>query len=170
MNSMRKLRIAKIVLNIGVGEAGERLAKAETVLKKLSGCKPVRTLSRTTNRDLGIRLGMPIGCKVTLRGPAAEKLLKDSLWVRENRLPAYCFSNTGGLSFGIPDYTGYKDESYDPDIGIFGLDIAVAFERPGFRVSRRKIKKTKVGKNHRISAEECREFMQDKFALEVFKV
>ena len=105
MNSMRKLRIAKVVLNIGVGEAGERLAKAETVLEKLSGCKPVRTLSRTTNRDLGIRLGMPIGCKVTLRGPAAEKLLKDSLWVRENRLPTYCFSNTGGLSFGIPDYT-----------------------------------------------------------------
>ena len=67
MNSMRKLRIAKIVLNIGVGEAGERLGKAETVLEKLSGCKPVRTLSRTTNRDLGIRLGMPIGCKVTLR-------------------------------------------------------------------------------------------------------
>ena len=158
---MRKLRIAKIVLNIGVGEAGERLAKAETVLEKLSGCKPVRTLSRTTNRDLGIRLGMPIGCKVTLRGPAAEKLLKDS---------TYCFSNTGGLSFGIPDYTGYKDESYDPDIGIFGLDIAVAFERPGFRVSRRKIKSTKVGKNHRISADECREFMQDKFALEVFTV
>ena len=170
MHSMRKLRIAKIVLIIGVGEAGERLAKAETVLKKLSGCKPVRTLSRTTNRDLGIRLGMPIGCKVTLRGPAAEKLLKNSLWVRENRLPAYCFSKTGGLSFGIPDYTGYKDESYDPDIGIFGLDIAVAFERPGFRVSRRKIKNTKVGKNHRISADECREFMQDKFALEVFKV
>ena len=38
------------------------------------------------------------------------------------------------------------------------------------RVSRRKIKSTKVGKNHRISADECREFMQDKFALEVFKV
>ena len=74
------------------------------------------------------------------------------------------------LSFGIPDYTGYKNESYDPDIGIFGLDIAVAFERPGFRVSRRKIKSTKVGKNHRISANECREFMQGKFALEVFKV
>ena len=42
MNSMRKLRIAKIVLNIGVGEAGERLAKAATVLEKLSGCTPVR--------------------------------------------------------------------------------------------------------------------------------
>ena len=74
------------------------------------------------------------------------------------------------MNFGIPDYTVYKDESYDPDIGIFGLDIAVAFERPGFRVSRRKIKGKKVGRNHRITADECREFMKSKFALEVFKV
>ena len=61
-------------------------------------------------------------------------------------------------------------DSYDPDIGIFGLDIAIAFERPGFRVARRKIKSKKVGKNHRINAEECQEFMQKKFSLEVFKV
>ena len=167
---MRQLKIAKVVLNIGVGEAGERLVKAESVLEKISGSKPTRTLSKSTNRDLGIRLGMPIGCKVTLRGAAAEKIIKDSLWVRENRLPYYCFSKTGGLSFGIPDYTGYKNESYDPDIGIFGLDIAIAFERPGFRVARRKIKSKKVGKNHRINSEECQEFMKNKFNLEVFKV
>jgi len=170
MNPMRELKIAKVVLNIGVGEAGQRLAKAESVLKKLSGCTPTRTLSKSTNRDLGIRLGMPIGCKVTLRGEPALEFIKKSLWVRENRLPNYCFSKTGGLSFGIPDYTGYKDESYDPDIGIFGLDIAIAFERPGFRVSRRKIRSKRVGKNHRINAEECQEYMQKKFALEVFKV
>ena len=113
---------------------------------------------------------MPIGCKVTLRGENAINFLKESLWVRENRLPAYCFSKTGGVSFGIPDYTGYKNESYDPDIGIFGLDIAVAFERPGYRVARRKIKHNRVGKNHRINAEECQEFMKEKFNLEVFKV
>ena len=170
MNPMKELRIAKVVLNIGVGEAGERLGKAETVLEKLSGCKPVRTLSKSTNRDLGIRLGMPIGCKVTLRGENAMKFLKESLWVRENRLPAYCFSKTGGVSFGIPDYTGYKNENYDPDIGIFGLDISVAFERPGYRVARRKIKHNKIGKNHRINAEECQEYMTKKFNLEVFKV
>ena len=167
---MKELRIAKVVLNIGVGEAGERLGKAETVLEKLSGGKPVRTLSKSTNRALGIRLGMPIGCKVTMRGENAMKFLKESLWVRENRLPAYCFSKTGGVSFGIPDYTGYKNENYDPDIGIFGLDIAVAFERPGYRVARRKIKHNKIGKNHRINAEECQEYMTKKFNLEVFKV
>ena len=99
MNPMKELRIAKVVLNIGVGEAGQRLAKAESVLKKLSGCTPTRTLSKSTNRDLGIRLGMPIGCKVTLRGESALKFIEKSLWVRENKLPNYCFSKTGGLSF-----------------------------------------------------------------------
>ena len=39
MNTMRELRIAKVVLNIGVGEAGDRLSNAETVLQKLTGCK-----------------------------------------------------------------------------------------------------------------------------------
>ena len=48
MNPMQELTIAKVVLNIGVGEAGERLGKAEIVLTKLSGCKPVRTLSKST--------------------------------------------------------------------------------------------------------------------------
>ena len=75
---MRELRIAKVVLNIGVGEAGERLAKAESVLEKISGCRPTRTLSKSTNRDLGIRLGMPIACKFTLRRDAAEKNIRDS--------------------------------------------------------------------------------------------
>ena len=55
-------------------------------------------------------------------------------------------------------------------IGIFGLDIAVAFERPGYRVARRKIKHNKIGKTHRINAEECQEYMTKKFNLEVFKV
>ena len=56
MNPMQELKIAKVVLNIGVGEAGERLGKAEIVLTKLSGCKPLLTLSKSTNRDLGMRL------------------------------------------------------------------------------------------------------------------
>ena len=46
---------------------------------------------------------------------------------------------------------------------IFGLDIAVAFERPGYRVARRKIKHNKIGKTHRINAEECQEYMTKKW-------
>ena len=169
MNPMKELRIAKVVLNIGVGEAGERLGKAETVLEKLSGCKPVRTLSKSTNRDLGIRLGMPIGCKVTLRGENAMKFLKESLWVRENRLPAYCFSKTGGVSFGIPDYTDFPDQKYDPDIGIFGMDINVVLERPGHRVRRRRRRSAKVAMSHRTNADDARAWFVENYGINILE-
>ena len=62
-NPMRQLRIEKITVNIGVGEAGEKLVKAQRVLDMVTGHKSVQTLSKTVNRDLGIREGMPLGCK-----------------------------------------------------------------------------------------------------------
>ena len=52
---MREIRIDKVVVNIGVGEAGEKLMKAEKVLELLTQRKPIRTLAKTTNKDLGIR-------------------------------------------------------------------------------------------------------------------
>ena len=66
-----KTDIAKITVNIGVGEAGEKLKRAEAVLQGLTGQKPVQTLSKTTNRDWGLRKRMAIGCKVTLRKKSA---------------------------------------------------------------------------------------------------
>ena len=75
MNSLRDVRVEKVVVNIGVGEAGERLSKACKVLEMVTGQKPIQTISKTVNRDLGIREGMPLGCKVTLRGEDAEKFL-----------------------------------------------------------------------------------------------
>ena len=61
-----KPKISKVTVNIGVGEAGEKLKKAETVLQSLTGQKPVQTLSKTTNKDWALRKRMAIGCKVTL--------------------------------------------------------------------------------------------------------
>ena len=74
MNVMRNVQVGKVVLNIGVGEGGDKLEKAEKVLTMFSGKKPIRTISKTTNRELGLRKGVPIGCKVTLRGGNAEKV------------------------------------------------------------------------------------------------
>ena len=66
-NPMLAVSITKVTVNIGVGEGGQRLQLAERVLQLLTGMKPVRTLSTQTNRDLGTRMGAPIGCKVTIR-------------------------------------------------------------------------------------------------------
>ena len=167
-NPMRDIFVGKVVMNIGVGEAGEKLVRAERVLKILTGDrKSVQTISKTTNKDLGIRLGMPIGVKVTLRGEEAENMIKKALWVRNNRLPAYCFDSSGNFSFGIPDYTSFEGQKYNPDIGIFGLDINVVLERKGYRVSRRKHSRAKIGNHQKIRPDEAREFAQQRFNLEV---
>ena len=167
-NPMLSPRITKVTVNIGVGEGGARLQLAERVLELITGLKPVRTISKTTNRDLGTRLGAPIGCKVTMRNSSViQSFLKDAFWVRENTLPGYNFDQSGNLSFGISDYTDFPEQKYDPDIGIFGMDVNVVLERPGHRVSRRRRNKAKVGKSHRVSKSESIEFFTSEFGLNI---
>jgi large subunit ribosomal protein L5 len=166
-NKMREIKIDKVVINIGVGEAGEKLIKAESVIKLITNRKPVRTISRTVNKDLGVRKGMPIGCKVTLRGESAEKFLKDSFWVKDNRIAGYSFDPEGNFSFGIPDYTDLPNMKYDPKIGIFGMDISVSIKRAGYRVALRKHAKKSIPENHRITHSEGIEFVKTKFGVEV---
>lgn len=167
MNSMREIKIDKVVINIGVGEAGEKLIKAEKVLELLTHRKPVRTIARTTNKDLGIRKGMPIGCKVTLRKEDTLNFLKEAFWVKNNRIADYSFDVEGNFSFGVADYTDFKDMKYDPDIGIFGLDISVTLARKGARVKSRRRAKGKIPKHHRISSEEAKKFVRAKLNVEV---
>jgi large subunit ribosomal protein L5 len=166
-NEMQNIQIDKVVINIGVGEAGDKLMKAEKVLELLTHRKPIRTISRTTNRDLGIRKQMPIGCKVTLRKDPAVEFLKSAFWVKENRITGYSFDLEGNFSFGIPDYTDFSGMKYDPEIGIFGMDISVTMKRQGYRISRRKYKRRKVPHKNRITRKEVKEYVKKQFDVEV---
>ena len=166
-NPMREPRIEKVVVNIGVGEAGEKLVKAEKVLLMVTGQKAVRTISRTTNKDLGIRRGMPIGCMVTIRGKAAEKFLKTALWVKENRIASYSFDPEGNFSFGISDYTDFPGQKYNPEIGIFGMDISVVMSRAGKRVALRGRARGPIPRSHRLSRDEVMDFLRKKYGVEV---
>ena len=165
--SMRDLHVEKVVVNIGVGEAGERLVKAEKVLEMVTGQKPVETTSKTINRDLGIRVGMPLGCKVTLRGEAAEEFVRKALPIREMRVPEYSFDKEGNMSFGISDYTDFEGMKYDPEIGIFGMDISVVLRRPGNRITQRALLRRRTPKSHRVTRVEAIAFMKEKFEVEV---
>ena len=167
MSSMRDLKVEKVVVNIGVGEAGERLVKAEKVLEMVTGQKPVETVSKTVNRDLGIRQGMPLGCKVTLRGEAAEDFVRKALVIREMRVPEYSFDKEGNMSFGISDYTDFEGMKYDPEIGIFGMDISVVLRRTGNRITQRALLKRRIPKAHRVDREEAIQYMKDNFEIEV---
>ena len=169
MSTMRDLRVEKVVVNIGVGEAGERLAKAEKVLEMVTKQKPVETLSKTVNRDLGIREGMPLGCKVTLRGDAAIDFVKQALSIREMRVPEYSFDQEGNMSFGISDYTDFEGMKYDPEIGIFGMDISVVLRRPGNRITQRALLKRRIPKSHRVDRDEAIQYMKDNFQVQVIQ-
>jgi large subunit ribosomal protein L5 len=164
---MREIYIDKVIINIGVGEAGEKLIKAEKVLELLTHRKSVRTLAKTTNKDLGLRKGMPVGCKVTLRGEDTVKFLKEAFWVKNNKIADYSFDVEGNFSFGISDYTDFKEMRYDPNIGIFGMDISVTLARRGLRVKNRKRASGKIPRNHKIKPDEAKKFVRTKLAVEV---
>jgi large subunit ribosomal protein L5 len=165
--SLFEPRIEKITINIGVGEAGERLNKAEKVLKDITHHKPIQTLSKTTNKEWGLRKRMPIGCKVTLRGKDAFEFLIKALKTRENKMSEYSFDGEGNLSYGIPDHTLFEDQKYDPNIGIFGMDVCITMEKKGYRIKRRRIGSKKIPKRHRVKREETIKFFLDKFGVEV---
>jgi len=162
-------KIEKVTINIGVGEAGERLKKAETVLESVTGHKPIETLSKTTNKDWGIRKRMPIGCKVTLRGKDADDFLKEALSTRENKMADYSFDDEGNLSFGIPDHTLFKSQKYDPNIGIFGMDVCITMQKPGYRVKHRRIATRRIPHRHRVKKEETIKFFSETFNVEVIE-
>jgi len=167
MNAMRQIHIDKVTVNIGVGEAGERLAKAQKVLEMVTGQKPVQTISRSVNRDLGIREGMPLGCKVTLRGETAAGFLQKALPIRERRIHAYSFDREGNMSFGISDYTDFEGMKYDPEIGIFGMDVNVVLRRTGNRIAMRALLKRRIPKGHRVDRDEAIQYMRENFEIEV---
>ena len=167
MNPMEEVKIAKATINIGVGESGERLARAEKLLSSITDQQPVRTYSKVTNPEFGIRKGQPIACKVTLRGEKANKAIKMILDGIEGRLKASQFDAQGNVSFGIHEHIDIPGMRYDPDIGIFGMDLSITFEKPGYRINRRKIQRKKVPDKHKVTQEESMEFMKKNFQVNI---
>jgi large subunit ribosomal protein L5 len=168
-NKIFEPKIEKITVNIGVGEAGERLKKAEKVINSITGHKPIETLSRTTNKDWGIRKRMPIGCKVTLRKNDSIEFLKQALATRDNKIADYSFDDEGNLSFGIPDHTLFKSQKYDPNIGIFGMDVCITMKKPGYRIKHRRITQRKIPQRYRVKREETMKYFTENFNVEVIK-
>jgi len=168
-NPMKEVRVVKVTINIGVGESAEKLVKAEKVLELVTGKKPIRTISKATNKDLGIRLDQPIGAKVTLRGKTAEEFMTKAIWTKDNKLAGYSFDQDGNFSFGVPEYTDMPGMKYDPNVGIFGFDVCVVLGRRGDRITKRSRTRAKVGRTHKLNPTITKQFITEKFKIELIE-
>ena len=164
---MLKPRIEKVVVNISVGKSGEPLEKATKVLKEIAGQTPCKRKAKTSIRDFGIRKGESIACIVTLRKERAIEFLKKALPVVDNKLSSKSFDRQGNFSFGLKEHIELPGVRYDPDVGIFGMDICVSVIRPGYRVKRRRKEKTKIGSKHVLTPEESMAFVKGTLGVEI---
>lgn len=166
-NPMRRIRVGKVVINIGVGKSGEPVERAMKVLEELTGQKPMVTRAKRSIREFGIHRGEGIGAKVTVRGARAVELLKRLLQAKGNKIPARSFDGLGNFAFGIREHIEIPGMKYRPELGIFGMDVCVSLERPGYRVSRRRRMRSPVGRRHLVTREEAMAFVRDTLGVQV---
>jgi large subunit ribosomal protein L5 len=166
-NPMLKPRIEKVTVNMSVGKSGTPLEQASTILQQLTNQKPSRRQAKKTVREFGIRKGESIACLVTLRKEKAEEFLRKALQAVDNKLSKYCFDRQGNFSFGIKEHIEIPGTKYMPALGIHGMDVSVSLGRAGYRVKRRHRVKSKIGKDHLLTADEAILFIKDEFDVEI---
>lgn len=126
--------LKKVVINMGVGVAKENTKLLESAAKDLaaiSGQKPVITRAKKSVASFKIREGMPIGCKVTLRGERmyhfVDKLINVALpRVRDFRgVSQKSFDGRGNFSLGLKEQLIFPEINYDDVERIQGMDVII---------------------------------------------
>ncbi len=127
-------RFEKIVVNMGVGEAtqdSKLLDAAVADLRTITGQQPVITKARKSIASFKIRKGMPIGCKVTLRGDRMweffDRLISAAIpRMRDFRgLPANSFDGRGNYTFGVTEQLIFPEIEFDKVDRVRGMDITI---------------------------------------------
>jgi len=165
MNAMKEIKIEKLTLNIGAGRDEKVLKKALKLLKNITGVEPVQTITKKRLAAWGLRPGLPIGAKITLRGEEVYELASRLLVAKDKKIKKSWFDNHGNISFGIHEYVDIPGVKYDTEIGILGLQVSLTLARPGFRVKKRKLHKNAIGKSHLITRQEAVDFVISKFGV-----
>ncbi|MBQ6586031.1 MAG: 50S ribosomal protein L5 [Coriobacteriales bacterium] len=125
-------RLEKIVVNMGVGEAAQDVKQLDAAiadLRQITGQQPMVTRARKSIASFKIRTGMPIGCKVTLRGDRMweflDRLLATAIpRIRDFRgIPATSFDGRGNYSLGVTEQLIFPEIDYDKVDKVRGMDI-----------------------------------------------
>lgn len=131
---MQAPRVEKIVINMGVGDAitnAKALEDAVSELTTIAGQKPVITKAKKSIANFKLREGMPIGCKVTLRGERMyaflDKLMNIALpRVRDFRgVSNEAFDGRGNYTLGIKEQLIFPEVNYDKVNRVRGMDIII---------------------------------------------
>lgn len=131
-NVMEIPKLDKVVINMGVGEAKENAKILEAAMgdmELISGQKPIATKSKNSVANFKIREGMPIGCKVTLRGEKmyefVDRLINLSLpRVRDFRgVNPNAFDGRGNYALGIKEQLIFPEIEYDKIDKVRGMDV-----------------------------------------------
>lgn len=133
-NPMQAPRLQKVVLNMGLGKAHEDKKMLESALAdmaKISGQAPVVTRAKKSIATFKIREGMPIGCKVTLRGARMYEFLDRLINIALPRVRDFegvstkAFDGTGNYTLGIKEQLIFPEIDYDKVDNIRGMDIVI---------------------------------------------
>jgi len=127
-------RVVKVCVNMGVGEGKEDIKALEAAMRELTmvvGQKPAMTRAKRSIAAFGLRAGMPIGCRVTIRGDRMYEFL-DRLFsvalprIRDFRgLPGRAFDGRGSYSIGIREQLIFPELGYDDVAKVRGMDITI---------------------------------------------
>ncbi|MEM2024840.1 MAG: 50S ribosomal protein L5 [Desulfurococcaceae archaeon] len=166
-SQMLKPRLAKVTVNVSVGASAEKLKKVTGVLEEITGQKASFRRAKKTIKEFGIRKGEQIAAKITLRRRAAEEFLRKAFESIGYRLKASSFDELGNVCFGIEEHIRIPQVKYDPEVGIFGMDVCITIERPGYRVARRRVRRANIPRRHRVSRLEAMVLLKRLFGVEI---
>ncbi len=133
-NTMQVPRLAKVVVNVGMGKATSAIKMLEAAvveLTNITGQKPVVTRAKKSIAGFKLREGVPIGCMVTLRGNRMyeflERLLHAALpRIRDFRgISTTGFDGRGNYTLGLKEQLIFPEIHYEGVTAIHGMDITV---------------------------------------------
>ena len=133
-NRMQVPKLDKIVINMGIGEAKENakiLEAAMSDMELISGQKPIKTISKKSVANFKIREGMPIGCKVTLRGEKMYEFLDRLVNLALPRVRDFrgvnpnSFDGRGNYALGIKEQLIVPEVEFDKIDKVRGMDVII---------------------------------------------